>query len=135
LNVPVLSSNAIEPLSNTPIARYFSVFGEGAIDEHAIDYLFKGMQTRFNIIDQRFGFKDFVKLNCFDFVGRCLELGINVHYELLPTSGHSVNYPMSHVLDLFSKYPDGGGYCLLALVGEDGMSVDEVDKLAEVATV
>lgn len=135
MNVPVLSSNTLKPLADSPIARYFSVFGEAGVDEHGVDYLFKGMKTRFHIVDQRFGFKDFVRLNSFDFVSRCLDLGINVHYELLPTSGHSVNYPMSHVLDLFSKYPNDGRVLSTgfpALVGDDGIRVDEIEDLAEV---
>jgi hypothetical protein len=132
LNVPVLSSNTIKSLSKTPFGRYFKVFGDGGVDEHAVDYIFKGMKTRFHIIDQRFGFKDFVVLNSFPFVERCLELGINVHYELLPTSGHTVNYPMSHVLELFSKYLNNGRVLSTgfpAFVGEDGIAVDDVKNL------
>lgn len=138
LNVPILSSNTLEAVANTPISRYFQVFGEAGVDEHATDYIFKGMKTRFHIIDQRFGFKDFVALNSLAFVTRCIELGINVHYELLPTAGHTVNYPMSHVLDLFTKYPKNGRVLSTgfpALVGEDGVFVDEVDDLEEPAEV
>jgi hypothetical protein len=91
LNVPVLSSDTIKTLSHTPIRRYFQVFGDGVVDEHAVNYIFKGMKTRFHIIDQRFGFKDYVTLNSLAFVSRCIELGVNVHYELLLTAGHSVN--------------------------------------------
>lgn len=138
LNVPILSSNTLEAVANTPISRYFQVFGEAGVNEHATDYIFKGMKTRFHIIDQRFGFKDFVALNSLAFVTRCIELGINVHYELLPTAGHTVNYPMSHVLDLFTKYPKNGRVLSTgfpALVGEDGVFVDEVDDLEEPAEV
>jgi len=134
LNVPVLNSATLDVLSNSPLARYGSIFGGTDINETATKYIYSNMKTRFHIVDQRFGFKDFVAVNSFQFVGRCLELGINVHYEILPTSGHSVNYPMSHVLELFSKYPNNGRVLSTgfpALVGEDNILIDEVEKLLE----
>lgn len=132
LNVPVLTSSSVYKSKDEMLPRYEAVFGDKDINENALTYLEEGMKTRFHIVDQRFGFRDFVRLNSFSFVQRCLDLGINVHYELLPTMGHSVSHTMRHVLGLFSKYPDEG--CVLGtgfpkLVEEDGLQIDEVGQV------
>lgn len=129
LNVPVLSSDTIKSLSESLTDRYCQIFGDSNASNQAIDFLYKGMETRFHIVDQRFGFKDFVTLNSMKFVSRCLELGINVHYEILPTAGHSINHSFSHIVKQFSKYPINGKILSTGFPGiveEDGMLLEDL---------
>jgi len=83
----------------------------------------------FYIVDERYGYKDFLKYNSLNFINRCTELGINFKYEVNPTIGHSVPYSLRHVLNFFKEIPERGtvessGFPELAM--QEGIEFDDV---------
>jgi len=106
LNIPILSADTPYKSDHASYKRYSEVFGENSnLELNAADLLDPDMNTLFYIVDQRYGYKNFLKNNSFQFVNRCVELGLNFKYEVQPTIGHSSLYSMKHIQNFFESLP------------------------------
>lgn len=129
LSVPILSSETPYKSNQVAYERYRQVFGDKEISLDASNLLSFNTKTLYYIVDQRYGYKNFLKNNSLRFINRCAELGINFKYEVQPTIGHSVPYSMRHVLNFFAELPSEGvvstGFPELAL--KEGIEFDKVN--------
>jgi len=58
----------------------------------------------FFICENRFGQRDYLSQQAMSFVSTLTELGLNYHFEIVPTSGHNKNLGLREVRALFEKF-------------------------------
>lgn len=131
LSDPILSSDMDFIAELECNERLNSVFNDGRISFDAANLLSEHLKTLFYIVDQRFGYKNLLKNNSLRFINRCVDLGINLKYEVSPDIGHSVPYTLRHVLKVFDSLPKAEvkytGFPDLAY--EEGYLFDDVSYL------